>query len=203
MVCLACSRLVGGSLCGTCELSLRPGPELYLGDVGVVRSAFCHRGAARLLVHHLKYRGVVAAGDRLAEAMAPHVPGGAVLVPVPRVGWRRLRYGVDPAVELAKAIGKLTGRPVARPLVAPFWGRARAGGSHGFAPRFRLRRDLDPNRVLLVDDVVTTGATLMEAARLFPRVEGALTATSSGRVGLIRAPDSELTSVAGGGHHRE
>lgn len=203
MVCLACSQLAGGVLCRRCELSLRRCPDHYLAGVGAVFSAFRHRGAARLLVHHLKYRGVVAAGTLLAEAMAPHVPAGTVLVPVPRVGWRRLRYGVDPALELTRSLARITHAPVARCLVAPFWGRARAGGVHGSAPRFRLGRPVPRLPVMLVDDVITTGSTLAEAARLFPLVQGALTATSSGRTSPTRERGAELTSVANGGHQTE
>lgn len=179
MVCLACGSLGGGAVCDRCRRLLRPAPDQYVSGVGVVRAAYWHRGPARLLVHHLKYRGVVAAGSVLAEAMAELVPVEARgLVPVTRVGWRRLRYGVDPALELALAVGRITGRPVHRTLIAPPLGKARAGGVHGSAPRFRTRRE-PGEPVLLVDDVVTTGATLVAAARLFPTVVGAVTATSS------------------------
>lgn len=146
----------------------------------MVRAGFVHEGVARLLVHHLKYRGVVAAGRILARAMAGLVPAGVELVPVPRVGYRRLRYGVDPAVELAAALASISGCPVGQYLAAPWWGRARAGGAHGFAPRFRARGA--PRRpVILVDDVVTTGTTLATAAVRLPGVVGAVTATASFR----------------------
>lgn len=199
MVCLACSRLTEERLCLTCELSLRPAPEQYLEGVGPVCSAFHHRDAARLLVHHLKYRGVVAAGRRLAEAMADHVPGDAVLVPVRRVGWRRLRYGVDPALELALRLAALTGCRVVDGLAAPFWGKPRAGRAHGLAPRFRLRHPVADRPVTLVDDVITTGATLAAAASTLPSVAGAITATTSKAVGRPRASTPELASVADGG----
>lgn len=198
-MCVACSAMADGALCERCEMSLRPASGQYLAGVGVVRSAFRHRGAARLLVHHLKYRGVVKAGRLLAGAMAEHVPAGAVLVPVRRVGWRQLRYGVDPALELAKALTDLTGSPVVSELVAPFWGKARAGRVHGFAPRFRRRRELAGHRVILLDDVITTGATLAAAAYLFPGVDGAVTATTSAITSRVRAGDTGLTSLADGG----
>ncbi len=152
--------------------------------VGVIRAGFVHQGVARRLVHVLKYGGVVAAAQLLAVAMAPLLETDAVLVPVPRVTWRRLRYGVDPAVELAGAVGEITGRPVQRLLVAPPWGRRRAGHQHGSAPVFRLRSSMggsiEGRRLVLVDDVVTTGATLGSAALALGGCAGALTATSAG-----------------------
>lgn len=196
MVCLACGVLSPSSLCGRCRLHLRAAPEQALPGVGVVSSGFRHEGPARTLVHHLKYRGVVAAGRVLAEAMAPLVPPAAVLVPVVRVGWRRLKYGVDPAVELCRQLSRLTGRPVVGALAAPLWGRARAGGHHGFAPRFRRVRPVDGD-VVLVDDVVTTGSTLVAAAQVLSTVTGAVTATSSigCRPRALSPTDSKVTSL--------
>ena len=159
-------------------MSLRPAPDRFLVGVGLVRSAYLHEGTARRLVHLLKYRGVVAAASLLAEGMAPLVPAEAVLVPLPRVGARRLRYGVDPAFELAGAVAALTGAAVWEGMVAPVWCRRRAGRRHRQVPRFRSRAAAAPLPALLVDDVVTSGATLMAAARAVPGVVGALTATA-------------------------
>lgn len=185
-------------MCGVCRLSLRPAPERHVPGVGVVLSPWSHTGAARTLVHHLKYRGVVAAGAILAEAMAPLVPPDVALCPVPRVGWRHLRYGVDPALELAAAISRRTGRPLVRGLVAPWWGRARAGGPHGSAPSFRGRAILSGVPALLVDDVVTSGATLQAAAGLVAGTIGALTATASDGPG---APHGGVTSLSAADRH--
>lgn len=189
MVCLGCRRLFDGPLCRECRLALRRAPDRPVPGVGAVRSAFLHAGPARSLVHHLKYRGVAAAARLLAEGMAELIPEGVVLVPVPRVTWRRLRYGVDPARELVTRLGQLSGCPVRCLLRPPVWGRARAGGVHGFAPRFQLRASVPPSPALLVDDVVTTGTTLAVAASLLPEVAGAITATASvGRRRIDRNP---------------
>lgn len=180
MLCLTCQSLnTRGSLCGGCRALLRPAPERFVAGVGTIQAAYAHEGVARRLVHYLKYRGVVAAGRVLAQAMAEHIPVGVTLVAVPRVAWRRLRYGVDPARELASSLGHITGLPVAEALASPLWGRARAGGRHGFAPRFRPRDEVPSGPVWLVDDVVTTGTTLTAAASGLPRVVGAVTATAT------------------------
>ncbi len=184
MMCLGCGRLGRVPLCAPCRRSLRVAPERFLPGVGVVRAGFLHQGVARHLVHVLKYRGVVAAARVLAETTSPELQQGAVLVPVPRVTWRRVRYGIDPALELAGAVAAVTGSRVLRLLGPPLWGRRRAGHDHGTAPRFRLRSPSEPpgsrSHVILVDDVVTTGATLQSAARTVGGCAGALTATSAG-----------------------
>ncbi|MFQ5947441.1 MAG: hypothetical protein ACE5KX_01090 [Acidimicrobiia bacterium] len=148
----------------------------------VVRSALRHAGAAKILVHRLKYQGLLAAADPLAGAMVTRLPScAAVLVPVPRVRVRRWRYGVDPAVELATAVGLRSGLPVLELLAVPWWSSRHAG-------RARRRRGLAvfapvgaaPAGSVLIDDVLTTGATLASAAvALGGGVRNAVTATAA------------------------
>ena len=56
----------------------------------LVRSAFSHEGAARSLVHRLKYEAVLMAADVMVEfGLMDLLPKGAIgLVPVPRTRWR-------------------------------------------------------------------------------------------------------------------
>jgi predicted amidophosphoribosyltransferase len=129
------------------------------------RAAFAFHGPARAAIHRLKYAGWRGVGAALARAMvaaAPLPPAEAVTwVPLPR---RRLaERGYDQARALAVEVGGASDLP-ALPLLrrtgssAP---QARRSGAErraalrgAFAPRGRV-----PARVLLVDDVLTTGAT--------------------------------------------
>lgn len=162
MVCLACHTVSSGNLCASCRGSLRAAPDRLLpGGVRLV-GAFEHHGAAKALVHHLKYRGVVSYAELVAERLAVRLPA-IPLVPVPRAFTRRLRYGVDPAREIAVALGHHLGVPVVEALAHPLHAPRRAGRDHSRRVRpFRTRRPLR-FPVLVVDDVVTTGATAMAA----------------------------------------
>jgi ComF family protein len=102
-----------------------------------------------------------------------------VLVPVPLHPLRRLERGYDQALLLARSAGLELGLPVVRALRrtrrtsvqgAPGAASRTANVSGAFAPaRFAARR-IGGRAVLLVDDVVTSGATAAECARELKRL---------------------------------
>jgi predicted amidophosphoribosyltransferase len=146
----------------------------------LVRPALVHEGVARSLVHRLKYDASPAVASVLAAAMAPLVPAdAAALVPVPRVIARRWRYGVDPARELTFALGARIALPVVDALRPAVWTARRAGpgGRPRGHPRFTAVGPA-PESAVLVDDVLTTGATLAAAAAVLG-VRRAVVATAA------------------------
>jgi len=151
-------------------------------------------GPARALVHALKYDGWRAAaapmGSLMARRLAPRLRGVDCLVPIPLGRRRRRERGHNQAEEIARDIGRRLGIPVAPTLLArtretrtqtalhPGERRANVAGAFGTAG---VRAGA---RVALVDDVLTTGATLAAAAQ-------ALSAAGAGAVGAVtfaRAP---------------
>ncbi len=185
--CAACGRLGVAPLCTSCTGTLTPGRDVVTATGLVIRSGLLHRDAARRLVHNLKYRGIEGAVPALAPAMAarvaPHTPA---LVPVPRASLRRVRFGIDPARRLAAAVARLTGTEVVDALRPGLWWprHATRPPEARDEPRFRVVAGVPPGSVL-VDDVVTTGSTLLAAARAtgVPALSG-LVATAPGRLAL-------------------
>jgi predicted amidophosphoribosyltransferase len=161
MLCQACHRFESGNfICALCRSQLRPASDRILpGGVRLV-AAFQHTGPAVTLVHHFKYRGLVDYADLVASMLAERLPA-LPLVPIPRALTRRLRYGVDPARSIAERLATRLDVPVFPLLVGPVHRRRRAGGDHTRPVNgFRLR-GVPKCPVILVDDVVTTGSTLL------------------------------------------
>jgi predicted amidophosphoribosyltransferase len=125
-------------------------------------AAFEHTGVARELVLGLKYRGLTRFADLVVERLASLVPAVPV-VPVPRTWSRQIRYGVDPAREIGLRLARARGVPVLDLLAPPVHAPRRAGGDHHRPPPTLRIGKVPDGRFVLVDDVVTTGATFRSA----------------------------------------
>ena len=148
------------------------------------RAAVAYAGPARALVHGWKEHGLRRVASLSAELVVAQIerPAADVITYIPPDRARQLRRGDHPSERLAGRLGRLWSTDVA-PLLA----RTRAGGRQTGLPRTARQANVRgafvategvPARVILVDDVYTTGATVSAAA-------GALRAAGAARVEVI------------------
>ncbi len=163
-LCAGCNQ-PGTTLCHRCRFSLASASS-QVSEIGIM-AALPFEGVARQVVHGLKYRNRRQVARQLARVMVRRLRVGKVDVVTwaPTSGARARARGYDQAELLARAVAAELGVPCRRLLYrshgASQTGHTRAQRLQG--PSFRARAGRQQLRVLLVDDVVTTGATLTAA----------------------------------------
>jgi len=161
-----------GAVCGRCLAH----PPRYDATV----AALAYEFPADVLVQALKYRGELALAPLLSGLLAAQLPADSavdVVVPVPLSEQRLRTRGYNQAMEIARAL------PLAARLAPELCTRVRdtpaqselplAARARNVRDAFRCEDALDEMTVAVVDDVMTTGATLDAVAGALKRAGAA------------------------------
>jgi len=176
--------------CALCRSGLRAFDAAYsFGSYG---------GSLRELIHLLKYQGMQPLARPLGAYLLRSLPRDEAfdaIVPVPLHWWRRWNRGFNQSELLARALSRSTGIPVRDALrrtrpTASQAGLSNTARRRNMVQAFRCRREIAVRgkRILLVDDVMTSGATANACA-------SALLAAGAASVDVLvaaRVPDPRL-----------
>ena len=179
LICPICCQHLPGvdlSICRYCGIPLKQGNLCascagHPLSINGIRSQFLFEGTIRQAVHQLKYKHLKAAagplGEQLAKFLRSQPLPADILIPVPLHPKRLRQRGYNQSSLIAVELSRLSGLPVAdevllrqrdtAPQARTASAAERRNNVHG---AFTCCRDLDNKRVLLIDDVCTTGATL-------------------------------------------
>ena len=150
--------------CGACLKT----PPAFDATLAPLRYAF----PVNRLIQHLKFARRLASADFCAQCMlAGTRPQGTLIVPVPLSPLHLQERGFNQALEIARPLARTLGLPLdatsllrtreTLPQTRLPW-RARKGNVRH---AFESRRDFSGQTVIVIDDVMTTGATLDAVAR--------------------------------------
>jgi ComF family protein len=166
--CPRCGQfLLADGACGCCAK--------WEGDaLSLVRAAYPYARPADALVRRLKYGGVALLSDFMAEKMAEtilmeHMPLPDAIVPVAMPKKRLRKRGYNQSHLLAAGIGKILRIPVLPALERRRGAKQQAGlgaqaRRENMRDAFRAAADVTGMRLMLADDVFTTGATALSCA---------------------------------------
>ncbi len=171
--CAVCALpLASGAVCGHC---LQRPPRFDR-----VVAVFAYRFPVDALIHAFKYGGRLALAGALGEALARTVARDVdAIVPMPLAPQRLAERGFNQALEIARVIARRTGIPLTAracrkvvetpPQAALPWKERAKNVRRAFV----CDADLNGQRIAVVDDVLTTGATLNELARVLRKAGAA------------------------------
>ncbi len=203
-LCPACAAdlpYTSGHLCGCCGTTLAHETDSCDSCVAIIgdwtcRSLMVFEHTGRDVIHALKYSNGRRLASVLAEAVAQRIDRTFldvdVLTYVPLHPARRAERGYNQSLLVARALGKLIGVPIAHALrqvrrtadqahLSAEDRRANVLGAYDSTGGSAICRG---RRVLLIDDVLTTGATARECAAVLLRAGAAEVRV----VTLARAP---------------
>lgn len=170
--CEFCAMPLAGSTpqgvpCADCQLD----PPLFTATLAPLHYSFPVDAAIKAFKFHRKLYYQPAFSDILLGVLT-HLPADIdAVLPVPLHRWRRMRRGFNQAEELARPVQRQLRLPlldnVVRASSTPYQsGLDAAERRRNLRSAFRVRGRITATHVLIIDDVITTGETCRQLARV-------------------------------------
>ena len=159
--------MLESSVCGTCLAN----PPAFDTCVAAVNYAF----PISALLHSLKYQNNLAMAPVLADLLTARIDAGPLpdfIVPMPLHPARLRERGFNQAIEIARRVSKKSGVPVLSAICRRVKDTSSQTGlpwkerEKNIRNAFACEADLSGKRVAILDDVMTTGSTLNELAKV-------------------------------------
>lgn len=171
-----------GPFCWRCAEPVKGGRDFCdacrgrQGACRLIRAAFRYQDAAISVVHSFKFRGrrsaARMAGLWMGAALErfPELDGADALVPLPLHKKRRRERGYNQAFLIAEELSKVSGLPILEAAIRvkdtrPLWALGRDDRKKSLLGAFACAESVEGKRLLLIDDVCTTGVSLETCAR--------------------------------------
>jgi ComF family protein len=184
--CLVCSIKSDTACCNACRLGITRAsdpPSMWLEDGSVFLGAAApyEDPAIKKLIHRLKFDFIKSAAEPLGDLLAEYMARcdarrtmsmqDAVVIPIPLSRQRERHRGFNQSTLIAERFSKITGCSVRKDiLVRNRNTKAQSETASADERAENIRncfavRQAPPQKIILIDDVVTTGATFAEASR--------------------------------------
>lgn len=163
--CPICSKECSAGVCGDCAAELE---TLRISDEA---SVFTYSKRVRNIIRRYKFNGEKYLCDVICDYMLPLVKETDVITNVPVHISRRRERGYDQAMLIACGLAKRSGvkyetlleKTMRTPPQSKLTAEQRVKNVLG---KYAVKADVEGRRILLVDDVITTGATINECRRM-------------------------------------
>ena len=159
--CVACDAPASALFCELCAVGVSAGPAIQLPGFTSVTACFELGGPVEEAIRKLKQGGREDVGAAFGRALRSAVEPGECVVPVPGDPKRTRMRGFNPPSTLARAIGAAVLWSAARRCTSrpPQRGLGRAERARNVEGVFRAGNIVRGRALVIVDDVITTGAT--------------------------------------------
>lgn len=176
VVCCVCGReavLDSHGMCENCDESILSAPNFSLAEpVEDAAAGILYNDAAADMVHRFKYYGCRYLGKNLASFInLPEDWQADVIIPVPLHPARLRDRGYNQSLILARRLGDCCGIPVRDDMLKRIRNTlmqsmtSREERRENVKDAFRASKECAGMRIILIDDVITSGSTVEECAK--------------------------------------